>query len=102
IYDDNHITIDGDTALTFSEDVRLRFEGYGWHVVRVADGNDLAAIADAYEAAIAEPDRPTLIILRTFIADPAPTKRNTNKAHGEPLGAEEVRRTKQIMGWPDE
>jgi transketolase len=102
IYDDNHITIDGDTALSFSEDVQLRFEAYGWHVVRVGDGNDLAAIAAACEAAIAESTRPTLIILRTYIADPAPTKRNTNKAHGEPLGAEEVRRTKEIMGWPDE
>jgi transketolase len=102
IYDDNHITIDGDTALSFSEDVQVRFEAYGWHVVRVGDGNDLAAIAAACEAAIAESTRPTLIILRTYIADPAPTKRNTNKAHGEPLGAEEVRRTKEIMGWPDE
>ena len=102
VYDDNRITIDGDTALTFSEDVRVRFEGYGWHVLRVADGNDLAAIAEAYEAAIAESARPTLIVLRTFIADPAPTKRNSSKAHGEPLGAEEVRRTKQIIGWPDD
>jgi transketolase len=102
IYDDNHVTIDGDTALTFSDDVQLRFEGYGWHVLRVGDGNDLPAIAAAYEAAIAEPTRPTIIILRTYIADPAPTKRNTSKAHGEPLGAEEVRRTKEIMGWPDE
>ena len=102
VYDDNHITIDGDTALSFSEDVQRRFEGYGWHVVRVGDGNDLRAIAAAYEAAIAETARPTLIILRTYIADPAPTKRNTAKAHGEPLGAEEVRRTKEIMGWPEE
>jgi transketolase len=102
IYDDNHITIDGDTALSFSEDVRLRFEGYGWHVLRVEDGNDLAAITAACEAAIAEPARPTIIILRTHIADPAPTKRDSSKAHGEPLGADEVRRTKQIMGWPDE
>jgi transketolase len=102
VYDDNHITIDGDTALTFSEDVRLRFESYGWHVLRVNDGNDLTAIAEAYEAAIAESARPTLVILRTVIADPAPTKRNTSKAHGEPLGAEEVRRTKQLLGWPDE
>jgi transketolase len=102
VYDDNHITIDGDTALSFSEDVQRRFEAYGWHVVRVGDGNDLGAIAAAYEAAIAEPVRPTLVILRTYIADPAPTKRNTSKAHGEPLGAEEVRRTKEIMGWPQE
>jgi transketolase len=102
IYDDNHITIDGDTALAFSEDVRLRFEGYGWHVARVADGNDLTAITEACEAAIAEPARPTIIILRTHIADPAPTKRDSSKAHGEPLGADEVRRTKEIMGWPEE
>ncbi len=100
IYDDNHITIDGDTALTFSEDVERRYEAYGWHVVRVAGGNDLPAIAAACEAAIAETARPSLIILRTAIADPAPTKRNTSKAHGEPLGADEVRRTKEIMGWP--
>ena len=102
IYDDNHITIDGDTALSFSEDVPRRFEAYGWHVLSVADGNDLAAIAGAREAATAETGRPTLIALRTYIADPAPTKRNSAKAHGEPLGAEEVRRTKAIMGWPDE
>jgi transketolase len=100
LYDDNHITIDGDTALTFSEDVRQRFEAYGWHVVQVSDGNDLTAISAACEAAIAETARPSLIILRTAIADPAPTKRNTSKAHGEPLGADEVRRTKEIIGWP--
>ncbi|HET9041458.1 MAG TPA: transketolase [Gemmatimonadales bacterium] len=102
IYDDNHITIDGDTALSFSEDVPRRFEAYGWHVVRVGDGNDLAAIGAALEAARAETVRPTLVALRTYIADPAPTKRNSSKAHGEPLGAEEVRRTKEIMGWPEE
>jgi transketolase len=100
IYDDNHITIDGDTALSFSEDVPRRFESYGWHVVKVADGNDLEAITAAYEAARAETTRPSLVVLRTTIADPAPTKRNTAEAHGAPLGAEEVRRTKEIMGWP--
>ncbi len=100
VYDDNHITIDGDTALTFSEDVARRFEAYGWHVLRVGDGNDLRAIAAAYDAASAETSRPTLIILRTAIADPAPTKRNTAEAHGSPLGADEVRRTKEILGWP--
>ncbi len=102
IYDDNHITIDGDTALSFSEDVGGRFEAYGWQVVKVADGNDLGAITAAYEAARAETTRPTLVILRTAIADPAPTKRNTADAHGAPLGAEEVRRTKEIMKWPQE
>ncbi len=100
VYDDNHITIDGDTALSFSEDVARRFEAYGWHIVKVSDGNDLGAIAAAYEAARGEITRPSLVILRTIIADPAPTKRNTAEAHGSPLGAEEVRRTKEIMGWP--
>ena len=102
IYDDNHITIDGDTALTFTEDVQRRFEGYGWRVLHVADGNDLDAITRGARAARAESDRPTLIVLRTFIADPAPTKRNTAEAHGAPLGADEVRRTKEILGWPED
>jgi transketolase len=102
VYDDNHVTIDGDTALTFSEDVQRRFEGYGWHVVRVGDGNDIAGIAAALESGRAETSRPTLIVLRTYIADPAPTKRNSAEAHGAPLGADEVRRTKEIMGWPAE
>jgi len=102
VYDDNHITIDGDTALTFSEDVAGRFEAYGWHVIRVGDGNDLPAIAAAYEAARSEISKPSLVILRTTIADPAPTKRNTAESHGSPLGPEEVRRTKEIMGWPQE
>jgi transketolase len=102
IYDDNHITIDGDTALSFSEDVARRFESYGWHAVKVPDGNDLAAVAAAYEAVRAETTRPSLVVLGTTIADPAPTKRNTAEAHGAPLGAEEVRRTKEIMGWPPE
>ncbi|HEU4700072.1 MAG TPA: transketolase [Gemmatimonadales bacterium] len=102
IYDDNHITIDGDTALAFSEDVGERFTAYGWHVLHVADGNDLVAIAEALEGARRETQRPTLIVMRTHIGDPAPTKRDTAAAHGAPLGAEEVRRTKEIMGWPQE
>jgi transketolase len=100
LYDDNHITIDGDTALTFSEDVPRRFEAYGWRVVKVSDGNDLPAIAAALETAGNETARPTLIALRTVIADPAPGKRNSAEAHGAPLGAEEVQRTKEIIGWP--
>ncbi|HYF38439.1 MAG TPA: hypothetical protein VD930_02040 [Gemmatimonadales bacterium] len=100
VYDDNHITIDGDTALTFSEDVPRRFEAYGWRVLKVGDGNDLGAISHALESARNESTRPTLIVLRTVIADPAPTKRNSADAHGAPLGAEEVRRTKEIIGWP--
>jgi transketolase len=102
IYDDNHITIDGSTALSFSEDVGRRFQAYGWHVQHVTDGNDLAAIGHALEAARDETARPSLIVLRTHIGDPAPTKRDTAAAHGSPLGTEEVRRTKAILGWPED
>ena len=99
VYDDNRITIDGETDLAFTEDRGKRYEAYGWKVLHVKDGNNLAEISGAYEAAIAETARPVLIIMRTVIADPAPTKRNTPEAHGAPLGAEEVKRTKEIMGW---
>jgi transketolase len=101
IYDDNHITIDGRTDRSFSENVGHRFEAYGWHVVRVGDGNDLVAIDQALAAATAETGRPTLVVLRTVIADPAPHKRDTSDAHGAPLGAEEVKQTKQILEWPN-
>jgi transketolase len=102
VYDDNRITIDGETALSFSEEVGARFEGYGWRVLRVDDGNDIVALDRAYADVRESADRPTLIILRTVIADPAPTKRNTAEAHGAPLGKDEVARTKQILGWPEE
>jgi transketolase len=101
IYDDNHITIDGETALSFTEDVARRFEAYGWHVVRVADGNDLEAIAAALAAARDETRRPTLVILRTRIGDPAPSKGGTAAAHGAPLGSDEILKTKAIIGWPE-
>ena len=100
VYDDNGITIDGATDLSFSEDVGARFAAYGWRVLRVDDGNDLAALDAAYAAAAEDTGRPVLIVLRTVIADPAPTKRNTSAAHGAPLGADEVARTKAILGWP--
>jgi transketolase len=100
IYDDNHITIDGSTSLSFSEDAGKRFEAYGWRVLHVADGNDLDAIDSALTEARLTTDRPTLIVLRTIIGFPAPTKQNTAKAHGEALGKEEVARTKEILGWP--
>ncbi len=102
IYDDNSITIDGRTDLAFSEDVGARFEAYGWRVLRVNDGNDLTALDAALSAAGSQEARPTLIVLRTIIGDPAPTKRDTCGAHGAPLGAEEIRKTKAILGWPDE
>lgn len=103
LYDDNRITIDGATDITYSEDVAGRFAAYGWQVIELGDrGNDLQAIAGAYEQAIADADRPSLIVLRTHIAWGAPTLQDTPEAHGAPLGAEEVRRTKQAYGWPEE
>ncbi|HEY7612146.1 MAG TPA: transketolase [Gemmatimonadales bacterium] len=99
-YDDNHITIEGDTALAFSEDVGARYEAYGWHVQHVGDGNDLDALDAAIRAAQAESDRPSLIVVRTHIAYGSPNKVDTPEAHGSPLGDEEVRLTKQALGWP--
>jgi transketolase len=100
LYDDNHITIDGGTSRSFDEDVGRRFEAYGWRVLHVPDGNDLEVIDQALSLAAAETDRPTLIVLRTIIGYPAPTRQNSSKAHGEPLGKDEVRKTKEILGWP--
>ncbi|MEP6473021.1 MAG: transketolase, partial [Gemmatimonadota bacterium] len=100
IYDDNDITIDGRAGLSFSENVGARFEAYGWRVLRVADGNDLAAIDRALQDAAGQSVKPTLIVLKTKIGDPAPTKGGTSGAHGAPLGADEIRRTKEILGWP--
>src|SRR5947199_178263 len=100
IYDDNHITIDGKTDLTFSDDTAKRFESYGWHVERVADGNDLGALDAALAAARRVADRPSLIIVRTHIAFGSPHKQDTPEAHGAPLGQDEVKLTKQRLGWP--
>ncbi len=99
LYDDNRITIEGDTSLAFSEDVGLRHESYGWHVERV-DGHDHDAIAAAIEASVAELDRPSLIVCRTHIAHGAPTKQDSAASHGAPLGAEELRGAKERAGWP--
>ena len=98
-YDDNHITIEGDTSLACSDDPVRRFEAYGWHAQRI-DGHDHAAIASALDAAIAETARPSLIVARTHIANGAPTKHDSEKAHGEPLGREETIATKKALGWP--
>ena len=100
IYDDNHITIDGKTELTFSDDTARRFEGYGWHVERVADGNDLGALDAALAAARRASDRPSLVIVRPHIGYGSPHKQDTASAHGAPLGEEEVKLTKQNLGWP--
>jgi transketolase len=101
LYDDNQITIEGNTALAFSEDVWRRFEAYGWHVWAV-DGHDRAAVAEAIRQAQAVADRPSLIMCRTHIGFGSPNKQDTAKAHGEPLGVDEVRLTKEAMGWPAE
>ncbi|MGH2742114.1 MAG: transketolase, partial [Thermoleophilaceae bacterium] len=100
LYDDNHISIDGDTALSFdTEDVDARFRSYGWHVQAVHDANDLVALSRALETAIAEEERPSLIRVRSTIAWPAPNAGGTAAAHGAPLGEEEVRATKEALGW---
>ena len=100
-WDDNEITIDGRTDLTFSEDVLARFASYGWHTENVDDGNDLDALIGAAREAVAD-DRPSFIRVRTVIGDPAPNKRDTSGAHGAPLGEDEIIATKQIMEWPTE
>ncbi|MDL1894947.1 transketolase [Anaerolineae bacterium CFX7] len=102
IYDNNHITIEGNTALAFSDDVATRFLGYGWNVWRVGDANDLEVVAHALERAQKNADAPTLIIIDSHIAYGAPDKQDTSAAHGEPLGEEEIRKTKEFYGWdPD-
>jgi transketolase len=98
-YDDNNITIEGSTSLTYSEDARERFEAYGWQVQTV-DGHNRTALVDAVLQARADTERPSLVICRTHIGYGSPNKQDTAKAHGEPLGPEEVRLTKEAMGWP--
>jgi transketolase len=100
-YDDNSITIEGSTNLAFGEDVGRRFEAYHWHVQRVADVNDLASVEQAILAAQAD-ERPSLIIVRTHIGYGSPNKQDSSKAHGEPLGADEVLLTKRNLNWPSE
>ncbi|GHE90105.1 transketolase [Streptomyces longispororuber] len=106
LYDDNHISIEGDTQTAFSEDVLKRYEAYGWHVQRItprADGDiDVEALNEALAAARAETERPSLVALRTVIAWPAPNARNTGAAHGSALGAEEVAATKRVLGFDPE
>ena len=100
-WDDNEMTIDGSTDLTFSDDVLMRFQSMGWHTQSVDDGEDLAALIRAGEAAVAD-DRPSLIRVSTVIGYPAPNKQNTAAAHGAPLGEDEVIAAKQVMEWPTE
>ncbi len=102
IYDNNHITIEGNTALAFTEDVATRFLGYGWNVVRVGDANDRVELARAFQTFKRETGRPTLVIVDSHIAYGAPNKQDTSAAHGEPLGEDEVRATKRAYGWPED
>jgi transketolase len=100
LYDDNHVTIEGGTSLAFTENVAQRFRAYRWQVLRVKDGNDLGALRAAFAAAKAEADMPSLIACRTQIGYGSPHKQGSHEAHGAPLGAEEVRLTKQALGLP--
>jgi len=102
IYDNNHITIEGNTSLAFSEDVATRFMGYGWNVTRVGDANDLDMLERAFNTFYRTTDRPTLIIVDSHIAYGAPNKQDTSGAHGEPLGENEIRLTKRNYGWPED
>src|SRR5271169_1047225 len=102
IYDNNHITIEGNTSLAFTEDVATRFIGYGWNVTRVGDANDLDMLARAFRTFHNTKDRPTLIIVDSHIGYGAPHKQDTSGAHGEPLGEEEVRLAKRNYGWPED
>ncbi|MGI8545840.1 MAG: transketolase family protein, partial [Gemmatimonadaceae bacterium] len=99
-YDDNHITIEGNTDITFTDNNRMRFEAYGWHVQFVDDVKDLAALDNAIENAKKETDRPSLVIIRTHIGYGSPNKQDTASAHGSPLGVEEIKLTKQNLGIP--
>lgn len=103
LYDDNHISIEGDTALTYSDDVAKRFEAYGWHVQGLGEkGNDLNAISNAFAKAKEAADKPSMIILRTHIGYGSPNMQDTPEVHGSPLGEEEARRTKAFYGWPED
>jgi transketolase len=102
VYDNNHISIEGNTQLAFSEDVANRFMGYGWDVTRVSDANDLDLLERAFHTFKQTSDRPTLIIVDSHIAYGAPNKQDTSAAHGNPLGEDEIRATKRGYGWPED
>ncbi len=102
LFDNNNVTIDGHTDITFTEDVAKRFDAYGWNVVRVSSGNDLGELASAYKEFLATDDRPTMIMVHSHIGYGSPDKHDTTAAHGSPLGPDEVRRTKAFLGFdPD-
>ncbi|HEX6665571.1 MAG TPA: transketolase [Solirubrobacterales bacterium] len=102
LYDNNHITIDGDTALAYDDDVKARFQGYGWNVLEVTDANDAALLEQALDGFKSESGRPTLIVIDSHIGWGSPNKQDTESAHGEPLGEQEVKLTKKAYGWPED
>jgi transketolase len=102
IYDNNRITIEGATSLAFSEDVGARFKAYGWNVLHITDANDLGALQSAFETFKQTNDRPTMIIVDSHIGYGSPNKQDSHAAHGEPLGEEEIRKTKEFYGWPSD
>jgi transketolase len=102
IYDANQITLDGPASWSFDEDVAMRFQAYGWHVAHVTDANDLDALSNAFNEFLRTNDRPTLIVVNSHIGYGAPHKQDTNAAHGEPLGEDEVRLAKKFYGWPED
>jgi transketolase len=102
IYDNNHITIEGHTNITFTEDIAVRFQGYGWNVLRLGDANDIASIEHALRVFRDTKGRPTFVILDSHIGYGSPHKQDTAEAHGEPLGDDEIRLTKRAYGWPED
>jgi transketolase len=102
IYDENQVTLDGPANVSFTEDVGERFLGYGWNVLRVTDANDLQMLSEAFKGFLQTADRPTLIMVNSHIGYGSPHKQDTNAAHGEPLGEEEVRLVKKFYGWPED
>ncbi len=102
LWDNNGITLDGETGMTFTEDVLARFRAYGWHTLEVEDGNDVEAVLAAIEGAKAVTDAPSIISIRTIIGYGSPNRQGTSKAHGSPLGKDEVKLVKDFFGWPQE
>src|SRR5881628_3301938 len=102
IYDANQITLDGPADWSFTEDVAMRFDAYGWSVAHVRDANDLDALANAFKGFVATKDKPTIVIVNSHIGYGSPHKQDTNAAHGEPLGEEEVKLAKKFYGWPED
>ncbi len=101
IYDDNKITIEGETEIAFSEDMATKFEGMGWNAIQVNDANDLAAIQRAIDSFQKTTDKPTLVVLKSIIGWGSPNKANSHSAHGAPLGEDEIKLTKKVYGWPE-